>query len=219
MGHEIKETKGDSPGHSPRIKESARQKSSRFRRKVTFFFTIVVLVLGIVISSAFFSPAVSEVLTKVPVLSSFFASTPIEDIIGGELKDNDYKISAVGARYKPKKTIDITVKGSEKYYKSAKTSIKKMVSDILKSNGYGSYTIHIKHEPKHKKGEKRWFEDKIKEKLNADYGPASVRVNPKKKTIIINMRDSKHDELKVKKTVEKVARTSHYKGYTIQVIK
>ncbi|MES9682616.1 hypothetical protein ABWK22_06765, partial [Gottfriedia acidiceleris] len=209
--------------------KKGKRKQRALGRKILYCSSVAVLLFSLFISSAFISPTMAEVISKIPYLSLIFKSKPLEQVIWKELKERGYKIGSFGITYSPK-TIHIWVDGSESYYNEVKDGIKKTVDEILQSKGYDSYSVKISKYQERKdyelneteKKEKTVLESEITKKLTTlNYTFNMVQADPTENTIFINMEGSKTYYNDVKRDVEqlakKIAETNHYPGYKIKV--
>ncbi|MGF6949796.1 hypothetical protein QF028_002301 [Neobacillus sp. B4I6] len=199
------------------------------RRKIMFFSSVAVLLLGLFISSAFVSPAMAKVISTIPYLSSIFKSEPIGSLIFDELKEKGYKISGIGTGYSPQKTFYVTVEGTDDYYSEVKDEVKKIVGEILESKGYDAFSVEVKKERKEdyvpseeELNEKSIIENEVTKKLKElNYKFDRVQTDPTEKTIFINIVGSKEYYHSVQDGVKKVALEvadgNKYSGYKINV--
>jgi len=210
--------------------KKGKRKQRTLGRKILYGSSVAVLLFSLFISSAFISPTMAEVISKIPYLSLIFKSKPLDEVIWEELKERGYKIGSYGITYSPKKTIHIWVDGSDTYYNEVKDGIKKTVNDILQSKGYDSYSVKIsKYQEridyelnKAEKKEKTILESEITKRLTTlNYPFNMVQADPTEDTIFINMEGSKKYYNEVKRDVEQVAKeiaeSNHYPGYNIKV--
>lgn len=103
----------------------------------------LVLLFGLLIGSAFVSPAMAEVVSKVPYLNKLFQSEPINRVIWRELEEDGYKI--VGVSGNPSHIL-ISIEGSEQYYQKIRGEVKEIAAKVLKLNDYDTYTIEVKRQ-------------------------------------------------------------------------
>ena len=114
-------------------------KRNRPLRNVVYCGIALVILSGAFVSSAFVSPAMAQVAAKIPYLGQLFKQEPISDVLYKELEEEGYKIDSLGQTYDGgKKQIEISVIGSEKYFKSVKDDIRKIVTNRLKARNYDS---------------------------------------------------------------------------------
>ncbi|MGG3942994.1 DUF4030 domain-containing protein [Peribacillus psychrosaccharolyticus] len=209
------------------IKRGKKKKRS-LGKKVIYFSSAAVLLFGLLIGSAFVSPAMAKVISNIPYLGSVFQSEPISGLIFDELKEKGYKISGTGTTYSPHKIFHVTLEGSDDYYNEVKDEVKQTVREILKSKGYDAYTVEVTKVRKdyvlnnEEMNEKNIIETAVtKELKQKNYKFDRVQTDPTEKTIFINIVGSKKYYNSVQDDVEKmaleVADGNAYTSYKINV--
>jgi len=119
-------------------------KQNRLLRNVIYCGIALVILSGAFISSAFVSPAMAQVAAKIPYLGELFKQEPVSDVLYKELEKKGYKTDSLGQTYYGgKKQIEISVTGSEKYFKSVKGDINKIAKDMLEARHYDTYKVKI----------------------------------------------------------------------------
>jgi len=119
-------------------------KQNRPLRNVIYCGIALIILSGAFVSSAFVSPAMAQVAAKIPYLGQLFKQEPVSDVLYKELEKKGYKIDSLGQTYDGgKKQIEISVTGSEKYFKSVKGDIYKIVKNRLEARQYDSYKVKI----------------------------------------------------------------------------
>ncbi|MFE4430811.1 DUF4030 domain-containing protein [Peribacillus butanolivorans] len=207
-----------------------KKKQRSLGKKVIYFSSAAVLLFGLLIGSAFVSPAMAKVISNIPYLGSIFQSEPIGSLIFDELEEQGYKISGTGIDYKPKKEIEVRIEGSDDYFNEVKDDIEKTVKGILKSKGYNAYSVKVSKENaqndyvlnEEEMKEKTILENEVTKKLNQlEYKFDFVQTDPTEKTIFINIDGSRKYYNTIQKDVEKtasdVAILNNYKDYKINV--
>lgn len=112
-------------------------------RKLAYSGIALIILFGLFISSAFVSPAMAKVASKIPYLGQIFENkNNIVLLISEELRAKGYKKTGVGVSF-PKKEIEIAIQGSEKYFNDVKSDVDDITKDILKSKGYDAYTVKV----------------------------------------------------------------------------
>lgn len=99
--------------------------------------------LGILTGSAFLSPTMAEMASKIPYLGQVFQTKPVFELIHDALEKEGYKDLALGMTPGEKVLFEIRLEGSEKDADRERGKITKIVEDILKSKGYDSYEIKV----------------------------------------------------------------------------
>ncbi|MFC9600991.1 DUF4030 domain-containing protein [Peribacillus butanolivorans] len=205
-----------------------KKKQRSLGKKVIYFSSAAVLLFGLLIGSAFVSPAMAKVISNIPYLGSIFQSEPISGLIFDELEEKGYKISGTGTSYSPHKIFHVTLEGSDGYYNEVKDEVKKTVREILKSKGYDAYSVEVTKVRKddvlsnEEMKEKTILENEVTKKLNQlEYKFDFVQTDPTEKTIFINIDGSRKYYNTIQKDVEKtasdVAILNNYKDYKINV--
>ena len=124
------------------IKRGKKNQSS-LGKKLIYFSSAAVLLFGLFIGSAFVSPAMAKVVSKIPYLGQIFENkNDILKLISEELRAKGYKTTGAGVSF-PKKEIEIVIQGSENYFNDVKSDVDDIAKDILKSKGYDAYTVKV----------------------------------------------------------------------------
>lgn len=110
--------------------------------KISYVTAACLVLFGLFIGSAFVSPVMAEVASKIPFLNKIFEQQPIDEEIREKLEDNGYKISGTGYSVQ-EKTYSVTVKGSDEYYNQVKDEVKKITEDVISSRGYDDYKVKV----------------------------------------------------------------------------
>ncbi|WHX66290.1 DUF4030 domain-containing protein [Peribacillus frigoritolerans] len=122
---------------------STRIRKVSLIRKLAYSGIALIILFGLFISSAFVSPAMAKVASKIPYLGQIFENkNNIVLLISEELRAKGYKKTGVGVSF-PKKEIEIAIQGSEKYFNDVKSDVDDITKDILKSKGYDAYTVKV----------------------------------------------------------------------------
>lgn len=100
------------------------------------------------IGSAFVSPTMADMASKLPLLDQLFESKPVFQIITEELRE-DYEVDAMGMSYTPKKEFTVEVTGSEEYFSEMKGEIENRVEELLATRGYDAFSIKVYREEPH----------------------------------------------------------------------
>ncbi len=114
-----------------------------FIRKLMYTGVAVIILFCFLIGSAFISPVMAEVVSKIPYLSKIFHSEPIINIVMNELQKKGYKIAGVASI---SKKIYISVDESEAYIEENRDDIESIASEILKAKQYNAYTIEVERQ-------------------------------------------------------------------------
>ncbi|WP_110927690.1 DUF4030 domain-containing protein [Bacillus massiliglaciei] len=190
------------------------KKSQRgLSKKVLYTCSAAVLLFSLLIGSAFVSPAMAKIVSKIPYLGQIFESKDdIVKVISEELRAKGYNTSRAGVSF-PEKEIYISIEGSEKYFDSVKDDVEDIAKDILQSKNYDAYTIKVTRYKEREidvdeKKEKQSIEFAreydiyqpaiTKELKKRDYNVLSLqlRYNPKTIEIEIPNTETRIDEMK-----------------------
>lgn len=198
-------------------------------KKITYFGFSLIILFGLFVGTAFVSPTMAKVISNIPYLGLIFQSKSVDALIYDELQEKGYNIRT-GISYEPEKIIEVSIEGSDDYYKEVKDDVEKIVNGILKSKGYDAYSVkvnkfvaksdYVLNDEETK--EKKLLENEVTKKLKQlDYKFDMVQVDPTEKTIFINIVGSKeyYNSIQdaIEKTATEVATAYKYKGYRINV--
>lgn len=127
-----------------------RKKQKGWVKKWFYASSAAVLIIGLLVGSALVSPAMANVVAKIPYLGSIFEfKGDIVIEISEELRGKGYKVNGLGVSY-PEKVIRIGIEGDQDYYKNVKPEVEKVALDLLKSREYNAYSVKVNRykEPK-----------------------------------------------------------------------
>lgn len=206
-------------------------------RKITYSGIALIILLSLFIGSAFISPAMAEVVSKIPFLNSIINKKPVGTIINEELSERGYKFSGLTIDY-TKKEITITVEGNEQYYKNVKDEIENIMNDILHSKKYDAYKIKVERyeeyvDVPYSEEDKKQIEEQEKQikkdmvlsrafdKANVfeKYNFLQLGVDSSNKTVEIDIPDTETNTDEIKKEVSKIAQTITNEQYTVKIKK
>lgn len=212
---------------------STRIKKVSLIRKLAYSSFALTILLGLFIGSTFVSPAMAEVVSKIPFLNSFINEKSIGTIIDEELSERGYKVRGPSINY-PNKMITISVDGSNQYYKSVKGEIEGIVKAGLQSNNYDAYKVKIERykedDSQFSEEDKKQIEEQRKQykkdmvlwkpldKVLEKYHILQYGVNPNK-TIELAIPDTESNTEEIKKEVSKIAQTITNEQYTVKINK
>lgn len=127
-----------------------KQKKVIIKKRMAILSLSAAAVLGLFISTAFVSPAVAQVASRIPYLNLIFENKiqvkTLENEIYQAIMDKNFKNIALHVNRK-EKYIEAMVFNTEEYYKEMKTPIKDMISEILKDRNEGDYEIRVANDP------------------------------------------------------------------------
>ena len=212
---------------------STRIKKVSLIRKLTYSGIALIILFSLFIGSTFVSPAMAEVVSKIPFLKSIINEKSVGTLINEELRERGYNFRGPTINY-PNKTITITVEGTNQYYKSVKGEIEGIVKDVLQSNNYDAYKVKIERykeyvddfseedkkqiEEQRKQNKKDMELWKALDKVFEKYHILQYGVNPNK-TIELDIPDTETNTDEIKKEVSKIAQTITNEQYTVKIKK
>ncbi|ASV70246.1 MULTISPECIES: DUF4030 domain-containing protein [Cytobacillus] len=213
--------------------EKGLKKGKKDRRgfgvKILYTCSAAILFISLLIGSVFVSPAMARVVSNIPYLSEIFQSKDIVMIITEELEEKGYHTASTGIGYNDKKTVEISLQGSDEYYNEVKDEVAHVVNQILKSRGYDAYSVNVNKSYSgdyvlndEEEQEKSLLTESVTDKLNhSDYKFDMVQVDPTENVMFINIvgSDKYYESIQdtVKEEAKNVAETNHYNGYEIKV--
>jgi hypothetical protein len=208
-----------------------KKKKWSLRKKIIYFSGAAVLLFGLFIGSAFISPTMAEVASKIPYLNQLFVSKPIIDVISEELR-RKYNIDGVGIQLIPKKKVEVAIVGTEEYYNDVKDDVEKTIKDILTSRNYDAFTVNVYKQnpyrgienPKQLEFDRQSGElmDAIYEELEKyDFTVLSVGVrnNDKEKLVELDVPNTEPRVDEIKKVVQSVIEEKNIGAFSIKVYK
>ncbi|MDF1996611.1 DUF4030 domain-containing protein [Peribacillus frigoritolerans] len=209
---------------------STRIKKVSLIRKLTYSGIALIIVLGLFIGSTFVSPAMAEMVSKIPFLNSFINEKSVGTIINEELTEKGYKFSGPSITYH-NKTITITVEGSNQYYKSVKGEIEGIVKEILLSNNFDAYKVKIEKyvDVPYSEEEKKHIEDLEKQikkdrelsmaldKVYKKYNILQLTKEPLKNTVVIDIAETETRSDEMKKEVNNILQKTKKEKYLVKI--
>ncbi|MFJ7932098.1 DUF4030 domain-containing protein [Peribacillus sp. NPDC096448] len=209
---------------------STRIKKVSLIRKLTYSGIALIIVLGLFIGSTFVSPAMAEMVSKIPFLNSFINEKSVGTIINEELTEKGYKFSGPSITYH-NKTITITVDGSNQYYKSVKGEIEGIVKEILLSNNFDAYKVKIEKyvDVPYSEEEKKHIEDLEKQikkdrelsmaldKVYKKYNILQLTKEPLKNTVVIDIAETETRSDEMKKEVNNILQKTKKEKYLVKI--
>lgn len=129
---------------------SRKQRNGIIRKRMAILSLSAAAALGLFISTAFVSPAVAQVASRIPYLNLIFEKKievkTLENEINQAIVEKNFKNIALHVNRK-EKYIEAMVFNTEEYYHEMKTPIKDMISTILKSRNEEDYDIRVANDP------------------------------------------------------------------------
>ncbi len=122
-----------------------KKRSFSVAKRLSYIAMACLLLFGIFMGSAFISPTMAEVVSKIPFLNMIFDQKPIGQVQMEELQELGYEIAGSGYSVRDK-TFFVTVKGSEEYYNQVKAEIEKVTKELISSRGYDDFKVKVEKE-------------------------------------------------------------------------
>ncbi len=122
---------------------STQEKNGSVIRRLTYSGLALIILFCLFIGSAFISPAMAEVASKIPYLNKIFHSDSIDLIIWRELEEQGYHITGLGRNASH---ISVSIGGSEQYYQDVRKEVEEFIANILEEKEYDRYKIEVKRE-------------------------------------------------------------------------
>lgn len=130
--------------------KARNQRNGIIRKRMAILSLSAAAALGLFISTAFVSPAVAQVASRIPYLNLIFEKKievkTLENEINQAIMEKDFKNIALHVNRK-EKYIEAMVFNTEEYYHEMKTPIKDMISSILKARNEENYDIRVANNP------------------------------------------------------------------------
>ncbi|QCR30818.1 hypothetical protein C1N55_00820 [Lysinibacillus sp. SGAir0095] len=122
-----------------------KKRSYSITKKLAYSATAFIVLLGLFLGSAFISPTMAEVVSKIPFLNMIFDQKPISQAIMEELEEQGYEITGSGYSVQDK-TFFVTVSGSDEYYNQVEGEIEKVTEELISSRGYDDFSVEVEKE-------------------------------------------------------------------------
>jgi penicillin-binding protein-related factor A (putative recombinase) len=129
------------------LTQPKKKQIHRLIKKISYITAACLVLFGLFIGSAFVSPAMSTMASKIPFLNKIFDQKPIIDVLREILEEKGYSILMVGYSSTQGKTYTVRVKSSEESFNQVKEEIKKITTDVISSRGYDDFIVDVEQEP------------------------------------------------------------------------
>ncbi|WP_047984347.1 DUF4030 domain-containing protein [Ornithinibacillus californiensis] len=127
------------------LSEPQKKQEPRFAKRLVYVAAACLVLFGLFVGSAFVSPAMADVASKIPFLNKIFEQRPVNEELMEILRDEGYDIASTGYAVQGKK-YHITVAGTEEYYNRVKEDVKRTAEEIISLRGYDSFTVVVEKE-------------------------------------------------------------------------
>ncbi|MBD8069110.1 DUF4030 domain-containing protein [Bacillus sp. PS06] len=201
-------------------------------RRVTYSMMALMVLVGLIIGSSFISPAMAEVVSKIPYLNRLFHSEPVIVKLMDHLRNEGYQIASVSSS--GNKVMEIYVDGTEEYVQGVSKDIENIAIETLKTNGVDAYTVKVVQnemgeleQPSPKAQESYEEANRINQSLihelnKQDYPDVTTQVGTSDDSgewvlhIVIGIPTTEEQPEKIKSIVETVLKQETEKEFTLK---
>lgn len=197
--------------------------------KLTYSGIVLTILFGLFIGSAFISPAMAEVASKIPYLGKVFHSEPVNRMIWKELEEKGYRISGLSGNASH---ILITIDGSEEYFQDVREEVEQIAAYILEAKEYDGYKIEVERQidrpfpaiPERDQAISEALEKSYEDLINLQFNVLShgyQHLSPNSNEVVINI-DIPNTEKRIeeiKGIISERLRASKIDSYSIKVNK
>ncbi|EDL65641.1 DUF4030 domain-containing protein [Bacillus sp. SG-1] len=191
-----------------------KRKRWGFAKKTAYSAGAAAALFCMFIGSAFVSPTMADMASKLPLLNQLFESKPVFQIIAEELRE-EYEVDAMGMSYTPEKEFTVAVTGSEEYFLSKKGEIEERVEELLAARGYDAFTIKVYQEEPHENTPEQEHQEHLNRTLlntvheglkNYDFEILSVggSYSDERKQVGLDIPDTETRTAEIEATVQKL---------------
>lgn len=196
----------------------------RWPRKGIFVACSAVLIIGLLIGSAFLSPTMANIVTKIPYLGNIFESKQIINIISEELDVKGYQTTEVSIQFNSNPSINITLQGDEEYFASVKKDVRELIEEILQFRGYDGYKLNLSHEKNitednassNSTEQTKMFQEIYKKAKERNLELIGIGVRPDYKKFIVNIPSSSDSETDLEELILSVAESYGWNKYLVE---
>ncbi|MEW4305984.1 DUF4030 domain-containing protein [Rossellomorea marisflavi] len=108
-------------------------------RMTAYALTACLFLFGIFIGSAFVSPTMAKVASKIPYLSTIFHSETLHERLWEEFKKNDINVIGISGT----RDIIVSIEGSEEDLRKVSGKIKSISRKVFSEKGYDATTVEV----------------------------------------------------------------------------
>ncbi|MED1865859.1 DUF4030 domain-containing protein [Fictibacillus nanhaiensis] len=201
------------------------QSFKKKKNKFIYYISASVLLFALFIGSAFVSPAMAKVASKLPYLGQFFESKDIVMVMSEEFLEKGYNVGSVGVSYQGKKEVLIVIEGSASYFNKVKVDVESTALSILKSRDYDAYSVVVSKYESDKDEITPEQEERIKKESELftaldgvfkKYQLAGLSLNADKKVVDIEIPDTDTRMSEIEQKVQSVLKTKTDETYTVK---
>ncbi|MFD3449669.1 DUF4030 domain-containing protein [Microbacteriaceae bacterium 4G12] len=196
------------------------------RNRITYVTSAAILLFSLFIGSAFFSPVMADVASKIPYLGKIFESKSIGSVVFEKLKDKGYNVGQISVQYSPKPTISIPLNQSEESIRPVQEEVRKIVKDILHARDYDAFEIKIyrNRNDNHNVSSTSLKESNLTMEVYQKLEEQGLKIlilgtQPNKKTFYANILSDEKREDEIEKIILDVAKRYGMQDYTVKFSK
>jgi Protein of unknown function (DUF4030) len=108
-------------------------------RMTVYALTACLFLIGLFIGSAFVSPTMAKVASKIPYLSTIFHSESLHERLWKEYKKNNLEVTGIAGT----RDIIVSIEGSEEDLQEVSEKIKSVTMNVFKEKGYDANTVEV----------------------------------------------------------------------------
>src|SRR5690606_2050424 len=123
--------------------KDAKKKKGRSRKIILYLSNAAALFLCFLLLSAFVSPPVARTLSRTPIIGTVFIKADSSELIVKSLEENGYKTDSIIYQFHPEKEVIIHIGGADTNIQEINDDEKKVVNNVLHSEGYNSFNIIV----------------------------------------------------------------------------
>ncbi|MGM0806889.1 MAG: DUF4030 domain-containing protein [Bacillota bacterium] len=208
-----------------KIKDRIQKRSFEKKNKFILYMSAAVLLFALFIGSAFVSPVMAKVASKLPYLGQFFESKDITMVMHEEFVKKGYKVRSVGVSYQGKKEVLIVIEGSSSYFDKVKDDVESTASRLLKSRDFDAYAVEVtkyeerKDESTPEQKERFKKESELFTALDGVYKKyqfAGLSINSDKNVVEIEIPETDTRMFEIEKHVQSVIKIKTDETYAVK---
>jgi len=208
-----------------KIQDRIQKRTLKKKNKFIYYTSAAVLLFALFLGSAFVSPAMAKVASKLPYLGQFFESKDIVMVMNEEFVEKGYEGVRVGVSYQGKKEVSIVIEGSSSYFNKVKDDVESTASSLLKSRDYDAYAVEVtkyeerKDETTPEQEERFKKESELFTALDSvfkKYQLSGLSLNSDKKVVEIQIPNTDTRMLEIQQQVQSVIKTKTDELYTVK---
>ncbi|MBT2756905.1 DUF4030 domain-containing protein [Mesobacillus foraminis] len=117
-----------------------RGRTGSVGKKLVYISLAAIFLGALTISSSFVSPAMAEVVSKIPILKLMINQPSPVQIVAEELDQHGFEYNAVGSQGK---WIEVSLAGDQEYVDKVSENVARLAESALESNNFNAYQVKI----------------------------------------------------------------------------